>query len=330
VNPLHGNPDLLWARLAAFAPPVPERPDRPLAESGQADFALDPQQERAAAHGPGPILVLAPAGSGKTRTLTARIARLIDNGVPARRILALAFNERAAKEMAERLAGRFKGEVQIRTFHALGYEIVREAWDWEYEAWDWEYEAENEEKARRLAEEIVRSHLDIPQHPGEARRLVQRALTVLAESAGRLTPYENMTVSNGGYAQSLAAAFDQWIAAQRARGLLTFTGMIYFALTGLVEDEALRSRWQTRHDFLLVDEFQDLNAAQMLLLRILASPHHNLFAVGDDDQLIYAWRGAEERHILEFETMYPEAEAIVLDTNYRSGRRIVRHARWLI
>ena len=119
----------------------------------------------------GPILVLAPAGSGKTRTLTARIARLAAAGIPAGRILALAFNERAAGEMAGRLAALVPGDVQVRTFHSLGYEIVRDARGWKYSP-------KNEEKARRLAEEIVWAHLRMPEHPGERHRLEGRALTV--------------------------------------------------------------------------------------------------------------------------------------------------------
>lgn len=288
-----------------------------------AGLSLDPFQERAAHHLEGPIRVLAPAGSGKTRTLTARISRMIAGGIPAGKILALAFNTKAAAEMADRLESLATGGVQTRTFHSLGYEITREIGLGRYDP-------ASEARARKLAESEIRARLPMPDHPGEARRLEARALDVLTRSKSRLTPYTKMAIAHWDTTYELSEAFSAWISGQRARGLLTFSDMIYFALRGLVEDPALRLRWQSRFDFILVDEFQDLNAAQMLLVRILALPQDNLFVVGDDDQLIYAWRDAEERHILEFERMYPQAESVVLATNYRSGVKIVRHGRWLI
>ena len=320
---LHKDLDRVWEAIRASVP-NPPRPDYDFSEAaGSTGFPLDPHQDRAARHLEGPIRVLAPAGSGKTRTLTARITRMIAGGIPAERILALAFNTKAAEEMTNRLSTRAAEKVQTRTFHSIGYEIVREMGGWRYDS-------ANEQRVSELAESVVREHLTLPTHPGERRRLIASALSVLAQGKSRLTPYREMAVIHGEDEQQLGETFREWVAAQRSQYLLSFTDMIYFALCGLAEDSALRRRWQSRFDFILVDEFQDLNAAQMLLLRILALPQNNLFVVGDDDQLIYAWRGAEERHILDFETLYPGAESVVLATNYRSGKRIVRHGRWLI
>ena len=320
---LHEDLVRVWKAIAASASDLPD-PEYAFSEAAASiGFSLDPHQERAARHLEGPIRVLAPAGSGKTRTLTARISRLISSGIPADRILALAFNTKAAEEMADRLAELVPGKVQTRTFHSLGYGIVREIGGWRYDP-------DNEGRVRDLAGSVLRRHLALPAHPGERKRLFAGALAVLVRGKARLTPYREMAVVHGEATHQLAGAFREWVEAQKSRTLLTFADMIYFAVCGLVEDADLRRRWQSRFDFILVDEFQDLNAAQMLLVRILALPQNNLFVVGDDDQLIYAWREAEQRHILDFERMYPGAGTVVLATNYRSGRKIVRHGRWLI
>src|SRR5215208_8378864 len=109
-----------------------------------------------------------------------------------------------------------------------------------------------------------------------------------------------------------------------------FDDMIYLAVRALLENDTLRRAYQSRFEFVLVDEFQDLNEAQLLLLQIIGLPENNIFAVGDDDQMIYGFRGADVKHILEFEKRFPVASTHVLNTNYRSSRMIVRHAGWLI
>ncbi len=285
--------------------------------------SLDNNQAAAASHYWGPMRVLAPAGSGKTRTLTARIAALQTRGVRPGSILALAFNAKAAEEMSSRLAETGVREVQSCTFHSLGYEIVRQEYGWKYSG-------ENESRLNQLASHLLSSGLDMPVHPGQNRRVVEGGLKILREGKSDLLGFKQMSFYDGNRNHMVEEIFRKLITQQTRLALVTFSDMIYFAVRSLVENERLRSERQQRHAFILVDEFQDLNAAQMLFLRILALPQNNLFVVGDDDQLIYAWRGAQVRHILDFDSFYPRSNSVVLATNYRSGRRIVRHGRWLI
>lgn len=320
ADDLHHDPAALFAALFARAEhALPEYP------TGPPNFlhSLDPFQAAAAAHFTGPVRVLAPAGSGKTRTLTARIAALQSRGIAPEAILALAFNTKAAEEMGERLHAMGIPGVQTRTFHSLGYEILRQAFGWAYSE-------DNERILDARAVDQLGKSLNLPTHAGLAKRALENGLVVLREAKSGLRLFSAMQVYDGEYYQDVAPIFRRILEDQTASGLVGYSDMIYFALRALIENGALRKRRQDQHIFLLVDEFQDLNAAQMLFLRILAFPQNNLFVVGDDDQLIYAWRGAQVDHILSFNTVYPNAASIVLATNYRSGSRIVRHARWLI
>jgi superfamily I DNA/RNA helicase len=320
---LHANPDALWQAILASEGDVSPSGEAPRAGSlppaKLPPLFLDPDQQRAAEHFRGAIRVLAPAGSGKTRTLTARIIRLLQRGIPAGRILALAFNTKAADEMDARLKTLGAAGVAARTLHALGYEIVRDGLGWEYRKG-----APGE--LYRLIRETAAAHLPRLSRMDDITPLAD---TISQGKAG-LVNITGMEILLGDEFVPAGGIFRDVVAAQAARRLLTFDDMIYFAVRALVQDADLRRRWQAKYDFLLVDEFQDLNAAQLWLVRLLALPQNNLFAVGDDDQLIYAWRGANVRHTLDFPQTYPGAATVVLAANYRSGEKIVRHARWLI
>ncbi len=304
------------------APHAPQ----PVEDAGLAHIPLDPaldaNQRQAVTHMRGPIRVLAPAGSGKTRTLTNRVINLLNRGVPAARILALAFNRKAAEEMTERLAARGVSEVNIRTFHALGYEIVREHLGWVYE------ESGGAGKLSALLEKAVRQHIPLPRR--ERASTLARFAEALTRTKMDLPPLADITVRTGEEQVAFAPIFQTFLRLQAREQLLNFDDMIYQALRALLDDAALRRQRQKQFTFVLVDEFQDLNRAQMLLLRMLAMPQDNLFVVGDDDQMIYGWRGADVRHMLDFPQQYPAAREVILSTNYRSTRRVVQHASWLI
>ncbi len=317
---LHTDLPALWEILrGAAGGPDPSEGQPPLTNPAVSGIPLDPDQQRAADHFRGPIRVLAPAGSGKTRTLTGRASSLVQRGIPEAHILALAFNNKAAAEMASRLDGLGVQGVHVRTFHALGYEIVQAALGWEYTA-------DSGTQLHALMKQVLDEQALTPKAGSDINAFVEAAQMAKAS----LTPFAEMEVFDGDAFHPLEAVFRRLLAWQTAARLLTFEDMIYFALRLLIDDPVLRTRWQGRFAFLLVDEFQDLNAAQMLLVRLLALPHNNLFVVGDDDQLIYAWRGADVRHTLDFGQIYPGAASVVLGTNYRSGSRLVRHAGWLI
>lgn len=278
---------------------------------------LDPNQREAVTHGYGPMRVMAPAGSGKTRTLVSRVAYLIGQGVPPERILALAFNRKAQQEMQERLT-TMGHVVNVRTFHSFGYEIVRRGLGWEY----------HENSGTRMAE-LLRKQLG-QFLPSEKLEDLDLYFSLLRRATMELVPIRTLFVSTPRGDLPFQPIFEALLAEQIAQRLLTFDGMLYFALRVLLDEAELRHDLQNQFEFVLVDEFQDLNQAQMLLTRMIALPQNNLFVVGDDDQMIYGWRGADVRLILDFPQTFPGAKTVVLGTNYRSARNIVRHSRMLI
>jgi len=286
------------------------------------DDDLDPSQLAAALSVSGPIRVLAPAGSGKTKTLINRILNLRNQGIPAEKILALAFNKKAADEMHERLERKGIHGMQVRTFHSLGYEIVRDSLGWKFPGKD------HKTISRGLMCAAVRKHTELP--PLRNKDPLDAFLDGLRKAKMDLPTLPTLTVEYGEKVYPFEPIFYSYLKAQLGRNFLDFNDMIYLALRVLLEDRSLRLAYQSRFEFVLVDEFQDLNQAQLLLLQVLSLPENNMFAVGDDDQMIYGFRGAEVRHIIEFDKRFPVAASHVLNTNYRSSRMIVRHTGWLI
>ena len=277
---------------------------------------LTSDQRAAATAPPGPVLCVAPAGSGKTTTLVARIAWLIDGGVSPNTIAAITFNKRAAEELAERLdvavapLGIAPGTVRVRTFHALGREILRDA--------------------------------GAPVEP-----LVDRA-TVLAElwpeattaEAGRLdTAFSRLKLDLGVTAAEVAEdpdagpvarAFVAYEAALAACGGLDFDDLVRGALDALDGDPVLLARWRQRCTHLLVDEVQDVDRSQLRLALLLAAPENRIFLVGDDDQSIYGWRLADVRRVLTLDASLPGLRRVDLQVNHRCPVPVVERAVRLI
>ena len=334
---LHESLDRIWEeiyleQLRALwkhpLPPLQTAPQPP--DAIELDADLDASQSRAVNHGAGPIRVLAPAGSGKTKTLTNRIMHLVNQGVATERILALAFNKKAADEMAERLLRRgvpvarrlHQAGVVVRTFHGLGYEWIRTVQGWSYRA------EEEENRLRRLMQQAVEKHYKLP--PRRNQDMLEPFLAALSTCKMDLPPLEGIEVELEEKTLPFAPVFSTFLQLQQQHKFCNFDDMIYWAVRLLLERAGLRHEMQQRFEYLLVDEFQDLNRAQLLMMQLLALPRNNLFVVGDDDQMIYGWRGADIRHILEFPRRYAGATDCTLSTNYRSSQAIVRHAAWLI
>ena len=240
---------------------------------------LTPDQRAAATAPPGPVLCIAPAGSGKTTTLVARIAWLVATGTPARRIAAIAFNKRAADELAERLAaalapmGVASGTVRVRTFHALGREILQSA-------------------GRSVEPLVARSALlrsVLPQlEPADRRRLdtaISRLKLDLRVSVD--------AVAADPEAGPLARGFVAYARALAKTGGLDFDDLVAEALTALEADPGLLADWRSSCHEVLVDEVQDVDRSQLELALLLSAPANRIFLVGDDDQSIYAWRLAD-------------------------------------
>ena len=288
---------------------------------------LNPPQQAAVNHGEGSCLVIAGAGSGKTRVLTERIQRLIAEGCPPWRILGFTFTNKAAGEMRQRvekgLGARAQG-LWLGTFHATGVRILRREWEVLGLARDFTiYDADDQ---LTLLKRILKT-LALPEGsltPQSARAAIEHYKNALLGPAAATEMAE-------GYRDAQAArvytAYQRGLAEAQA---LDFNDLVALPVRLFSEDAAARARWADRFDHVLVDEFQDTNPLQMRFIEQLASSCGNLFVVGDDDQSIYGWRGADIRHILDFETRFPGTVLIRLEQNYRSTRPILAVANAVI
>ena len=284
---------------------------------------LNPQQRAAVLKTEGPVLVLAGAGSGKTRVIAHRVVHLLDQGVPARAILAVTFTNKAAAEMRERIA-RIAGDRQrcrgltVSTFHAFGVRVLRE-------------------QGARLGLPERFAIFD----SGDQAALVKRLLREVKVDdrrfdLGRVVSILSRlrTSGEGGhpddeYELIAAELRPRYELGLRAMGAVDFDDLLLLPLR-LFEDRELLERYQRRYRYLLVDEYQDTNDAQFRLLERLAGLRRNLCAVGDDDQSIYAWRGAQVRNILGFDAKFPGATEVFLEQNYRSTSAILEAANAVI
>jgi DNA helicase II / ATP-dependent DNA helicase PcrA len=286
------------------------------------DMNLDPSQRKAVESTSGPTRVLAPAGSGKTKTLVNHILYLLNQGVPAEKILALAFNKKARDEMQARLERNGVYDVKTRTFHSLGYEIVRTAFQWNFSG------PTVQTTVREFMQVAIHQHTDLP--PLRNKDPLDAFLDGLRRAKMELSPLDTLTVEYGDRIYPFEPIFYSYLEKQVGAKFLDFDDMIYLAVRALLQNRSLRHDYQSSFEYVLVDEFQDLNQAQLLLMQILALPENNIFAVGDDDQMIYGFRGAEVRFLIEFDKRFPVSVSHVLNINYRSSRMIVRHSGWLI
>ena len=289
---------------------------------------LNPPQREAVLHGDGPLLVLAGAGSGKTRVLTHRIARLIDEGVPPWSILAITFTNKAAREMrerVERLAGDMGRDAWILTFHACCARILRRDIDkLGYKPSFTIYDADDQMNViKQLCKSMNLDEKRFP--PREIRAAISDAKNRVlspaewAKEAGE--DFRARTISE------VYAAYERQLAANNA---LDFDDLILKTLTLFSEHPPVLAAYQHKFSHILVDEYQDTNMAQYMLVRLIAGESRNLCVVGDDDQSIYGWRGADLRNILEFERDFPDCRVIKLEQNYRSTGNILDAANQVI
>lgn len=303
---------------------------------------LNPEQRRAATITEGPLLVIAGAGSGKTRTLVHRIVHLIrGSGVEPRRILAVTFTNRAAAEMRERvrtMAGRDARGVTLCTFHSLGARILRAHGEPAglpknftiYNAGD------QASLVKRLLAEEVRVAPTVGSDAFDARRVHARIsgwknrLATPEEARREVADEATSGTRADDYAVAAADAYPRYEASLRAAGACDFDDLLLLPVRLLQEHPEIRDALWRRWQYLMVDEYQDTNGAQLELARLLSGPTKNLCVVGDDDQSIYAWRGADLRNILQFERHFREARTVVLEENYRSTQSILDAANAVI
>ena len=277
---------------------------------------LNPAQREAVLHYEGPMLVLAGAGSGKTRVLTTRIARLIQHhGVDPSRILAVTFTNKAAGEMRERI-GHLLGEepkgMWSGTFHAIGARILRTTAPLVGRTSS--FTIYDEDDSLSLVKRLMDQEGISPKQwsPKVISSLISDAKNALVSAA----EYEKLAMDP--VSRSASKVYNRLEAALRAANAVSFDDLLVLPVEIFRKDERVLARYRERFQFILVDEYQDTNRAQFQFVKLLAQAHGNVVVVGDDDQSIYGWRGADIRNILDFEKEFPAARVVRLEENYRS------------
>ena len=290
--------------------------------------SLNPPQREAVLTTEGPLLVLAGAGSGKTRVLTYRVAHLIEKGVPAWRILAITFTNKAAKEMRERienLTGEAGADAWVSTFHSCCARILRR--DIEKLGYKRQFAIYDEDDRTQVIKAALKElNLNDKDFPPKAVK------AVISDAKNRmLSPSEWLKDAGADHRnQQMAQAYELYEKTLRGNNALDFDDLLLKTLELLANVEPVRAYYQDRFDYILVDEYQDTNAAQYEFVRVLAGEKKNLCVVGDDDQSIYGWRGADIRNILDFEKDFPDTKVIKLEQNYRSTSNILDAANQVI
>jgi DNA helicase-2/ATP-dependent DNA helicase PcrA len=304
---------------------APQTPQAPEATFNGLDLsALNPQQREAALCTKGPLLVLAGAGSGKTRVLTMRIAHMIaDEGVRPWQVLAITFTNKAATEMRERLAQVVPGGIRgmwVCTFHAMCVRMLRE--DGELLGYTNSFSIYDDDDSKRLVKSIMTSmDIDQKQFPIPAiRSRISNAKNAM------IGPDELGSQSNSPLDQKAARVWRELDRRLERANAMDFDDLLLKAYELLSKHPEVLSKYQERFRQISVDEYQDTNGVQYALTNLLASRYRNLMVVGDDDQSIYSWRGADIKNILSFEQDYPDAKVVKLEQNYRSTGHILNAA----
>jgi len=289
---------------------------------------LNPQQHAALKYIDGPLLVLAGAGSGKTSVITQKIAYLVEDcGIPARNIAAVTFTNKAAREMKARvssLLGKEDGKgLTVSTFHNLGLTIIRT----EIKALGFKpgFSILDQEDCRNLIKELLVRHTELDE------KLIDTAQNTISNwKNSLLEPGQVVSAANSSGEQGIAMLYERYQRALKAYNAVDFDDLIMTPVLLFRQQPEILAKWQRRIRYLLVDEYQDTNLAQYELVKTLVNDKQALTVVGDDDQSIYAWRGARPENLMQLQEDFPSLNIIKLEQNYRSTGRILKAANTLI
>ncbi|MCE9685984.1 MULTISPECIES: DNA helicase Rep [Shewanella] len=289
---------------------------------------LNPAQNDAVHYVSGPCLVLAGAGSGKTRVIINKIAYLVEKcGYKARNIAAVTFTNKAAREMKERVAqsmGRKEARgLWISTFHTLGLEIIKR----EHKVLGLKpgFSLFDDQDTLALLKELTQNELD------EDKDLLKALAGCISNwKGGLVVPEQARKIAKDEQQQLFAMLYQRYAQHMKAYNALDFDDLILLPTLLLRHNEEVRTRWQTRIQYLLVDEYQDTNTSQYEMVKLLVGERARFTVVGDDDQSIYSWRGAKPQNLVLLGTDFPRLKLIKLEQNYRSSQRILRSANILI
>ena len=286
---------------------------------------LNPQQQDAVEYIGGPLLVLAGAGSGKTRVITQKIAWLIrEAGIPARNILAVTFTNKAAREMKGRVSELLERELtrglKVSTFHQLGLSILRQ----ELAAAGLKsgFTLLDEQDTTPLIKELLKQN--------DSERAAQVRWQISGWKNAMLTPEEVLAGAEDKSTHQAASIYADYERSLRAYNAVDFDDLIWQPVKLLEQHPALLEKWQSRIRYMLVDEYQDTDLSQYRLVRLLSGVRQAFTVVGDDDQSIYAWRGANPQNLLQLSKDFPRLKVIMLEQNYRSVSTILHSANALI
>ena len=289
---------------------------------------LNTEQKNAVRQIDGPVLIMAGAGSGKTKALTCRIAYMLEQGISPHEILAITFTNKAAQEMRERvhnLVGNDAEKIWMYTFHSFGARFLRREIKG-YSTYTDRFTIYDSDDSKQLIKNILKElNLDDKQYPPKSIQ------TRISNAKNALQGPEDFRMETGGnfYSEKVADVYDLYDRYMKQNNALDFDDLL-FVTTKLLSQEEIRSRWQNRFGYILIDEYQDTNHAQYLMAKYIAGKRQNICAVGDADQSIYSWRGADLRNIMDFRKDYPKAKIIKLEQNYRSTRTILDAANAVI
>ena len=285
---------------------------------------LNDKQKEAVLYINGPMLVLAGAGSGKTKVLTNRIANLIDNGISSANILAITFTNKAAKEMKDRvfnLIGNDAYMIQISTFHSLGLKILKE--NYEKLGYDKNFVVIDSDDALTVIKKIMKDMNLSPQYYNakNIRNKISSAKNELMD----LQSFANLE-----YDKNIVKVYEKYLEKLKLNNSVDFDDLLILPIRLFREYPSVLESYQERYKYILIDEYQDTNECQYIFSKMLAKKYKNIFVVGDNDQAIYAFRGANYKNILNFEKDYPDCKTILLEENYRSTKTILNAANSVI
>ena len=285
---------------------------------------LNDKQKEAVLYINGPMLVLAGAGSGKTKVLTNRIANLIDNGISPANILAITFTNKAAKEMKDRvfnLIGNDAYMIQISTFHSLGLKILKE--NYEKLGYDKNFVVIDSDDALTVIKKIMKDMNLSPQYYNakNIRNKISSAKNELMD----LQSFANLE-----YDKNIVKVYEKYLEKLKLNNSVDFDDLLLKPVEIFKKRKDILEKYQERFRYILVDEYQDTNSIQYELCKMLAKKYNNIFVVGDANQSIYSWRNADYRNILNFEKDYKNAHVVLLEENYRSTNTILKAANSVI
>ena len=285
---------------------------------------LNDKQKEAVTHIDGPMLVLAGAGSGKTKVLTSRIAYLMENGVKPQNILAITFTNKAAKEMKDRVSKLIHTDVyklQISTFHSFGLKLIKE--NYNLLGYEKNFTIIDSDDALTIIKKIMKD-FDLNPKFYNAKDIRNK----ISSSKNELMSISDFMKLE--YDDNVVRVYEKYLKTLKSNNSVDFDDLLLLPIKLFREHKDVLKKYQELYKYILIDEYQDTNEAQYILSKMLSASHKNLFVVGDNDQAIYAFRGANFKNILNFEKDYPDCKVILLEENYRSTQNILNAANSVI